>query len=398
MEEFGPHMRGVQAAMEVEDLSLIDVPDGLTAEEMAESVEQILIYAKSGAALISERQKIIREHIDLLEAQSLAVALIWSPIVLDPDFHIVEGLPWCWALREMNYDGPVPVSIRLDADPYAGLDHIRHLMGRFGERRSELDYDAIQELLADASAEERALLATRGHYPTREAVELLLSRDTFTRLGGLISKQLGYEIERVKAGNARKKIKRQDLNLKFDPAQLLYVDALRAQITAARERELVESTDPEFARKLKRHLDEEAQATKTGEKFLLAEGERWERVEPGVFTHWVFPLHRFRLAEAEPAAEPRLAIEPSPYLMDLPQFRIFAKAHLGVSQAEADELHAAEGADGFNRRLRRYIEATPTIYRDKGTGRGRELDGSQTPERMALIDQEARLERWQSAI
>lgn len=397
VEEFGPHIRGVQAALEADDLSLIDVPEGLTAEQMVESVEQILVFAKSGAALISDRQKIVREQIELIEAQSLARVLVRAQIVLDADFHIVEGLPVCWALKEMGYDGIVPVLIRLDAQPYAGLDHIQHLMGQYGEHRANLDYDRIQELIADATPEERELLARQGYYPTRETVELRLSRGTFTRLGELITKQLGYEIERARAGNPRKKIKRQDLSIKFDPAQLLYVDALREQITAARRRELPEAKDPEFAEKLQRHLDEEKQAAATGEKFLVSEGERWERVEPGVFTHWIFPRYRFRLIEEEPTAVSAATEQVSPYLMELSQFRIFAKAHFGLAVPEADALHSSEGADGFNRRLRHYIDVTPTVYRVKKKSKGPELDKPGVPKRMELSDQEERLARWNSA-
>lgn len=399
MEDFGPHIGGVQAALEADDLSLIDVPEGLTAEEMAESVEQILTYAQAGVALISDREKLIRDEVERIQTLGLRT-IVGARIVLDSEFRIIEGLILCWALQALGFTGPVGVIVRYDTDPYAGLHHIQQMMSQSQERRIDLDYDRIQELLAEATPEERKLLATMGHYPTRETVTLRLSRDTFTRLSPLITKQLGYEIERAmkkKKNKRKKKLGRDDLSIKFDPAQLLYVDALSQQISIAREQELATTDDPEFAEKSQRYLDEEQRASDTGEKFLKDLGERWTRHGGGIFTHWVFPRHRFQLVESEPEQETPQLEDPSPYLMEQSQFRIFANAHFGMRESDADELHAAEGADGFNRKLRHYIDATPTIYEDKGKSKGKGLIDEKTPKRMALSDQEERLKRWNSA-
>jgi hypothetical protein len=406
MEEFAPHIRGVQAALEIDDLSLIDVPEGLTVEAMVESVLEILLYAQAGVALISNRQKIIEDHIERIQTLGLTT-IIGQRIVLDSDFRVIEGLPWVWALSALGFTGVVAVIIRYDADPYAGLRHVRHLQDQYQKSRVNQDYDAIQALIERSAPEERELLAKAGHFPTRETVELQMSRETLRLLGNLIAKHLGYEIVKVEAAKAKKRskkpVERGDLKIRLDPAQLLYVDTLREQITAARLQEIDPDAELDTPEKLQRHLDEEATAIAAGKDFIGREGG-WKSLGDGVYEHWAFPMYRFRIVESEVAPEsaPEPTADQSPYLMEQSQFRIFAKAHFGLDESDADQLHAAESADGFNRRLRHYINATPTIYEDKydsqGKRKGKGLIDEQTPKRMALSDQEARLKLWRSAL
>lgn len=405
MEEFGPHIRGVQAALEMDDLSLIDVPEGLTLEAMVESVLEILLYAQAGVALISNRQKIIQDHIEKIQKLGLTT-IIGQRIVIDEEYRVIEGLPWVWALSALGFDSAIAVIVREDADPYAGLHHIQHLQDQYQKSRVNLDYEAVQSLIERSSPEERELLAKAGHFPTRETIELHMSRDTLRLVGSLISKQLGYEIVKVKEAKAKRRdkkpVERKDLKVRLDPAQLLYVDALREQITSARQAELDPDPELDAPVKLQRHLDEEAEAIAAGREFIAREGG-WSPLDDGLFEHWAFPMYRFRIVESEPAPESELEplAEHSPYLMELSQFRIFAKAHFGIEEPQADELHSAEGPEGFNRRLRHYIDATPTIYEEKydsqGKRKGKGLIDEQTPKRMALSDQEERLERWRSA-
>jgi hypothetical protein len=456
MEEFGPHIRGVQAALELGDLSLIDVPDGLTVDQMVQSVLEILLYAQAGVALISDRQKLVRNEVERIQERGISSVVIRAQIVLDADFRIIEGLLTCWALQAMGYDGIVPVSIRLDADPYAGMDHIRHLQDEYQKSRVNLDYDMIQRVLEVATPEERRRLAKMGHFPTRETVELHMSRENLRLLGSLIAKHLGYEIVKAEAAKAKRRnnkpVKREDLKIRFDPAQLLYVDTLREQITAAREAELDPDPELDAPEKLRRHFDEEARAIAAGKEFIGREGG-WKSLGDGLFEHWAYPMYRFRIVEPEqdsPTAkkspvganelrfsmkladftslarvryglaskeaerlyanggadglilpflkserpdliEDALSAAKPPHLMELSQFRIFAKAHFGLDSAEADELYASEAPDLFNRRLRHYIDASPTNYK------GKDLDKAKAPKRMALSDQPERLKLWRSA-
>lgn len=164
MEEFGPHMRGVQAVLELGDLSLIEVPEGLTVDQMVQSVLDILLYAQAGVALISDRQKLIRNEIERIQERGIGFVVVRAQIVLDADFRIIEGLFTCWALQAMGYEGIVPVSIRLDAHPYAGMDHIRHLQDEYQKSRVNLDYDKIQRVFEVALPEERERLAKMVHF------------------------------------------------------------------------------------------------------------------------------------------------------------------------------------------------------------------------------------------
>lgn len=398
VEEFGPHIRGVQAALEVDDLSLIDVPDGLTLEAMVESVLEILLYAQAGVALISNRQKIIEDHIEKIQKLGLRT-IIGQRIVIDEEYRVIEGLPWVWALSALGFNSVVAVVIRYDADPYAGLHHIRHLQDQYQKSRVNQDYDAIQALIERSSPVERELLAKAGHFPTRETVELQMSRETLRLLGNLIAKHLGYEIVKAEASKAKKRskkrVERGDLKIRLDPAQLLYVDTLREQITAARLQEIDPDAELDTPEKLQRHLDEEAAAIAAGKEFISREGG-WKSLGDGVYEHWAFPMYRFRIVESEPVPGSEPVADKSPHLMEQSQFRILAKAHFGLDESDADQLHALEGAEGFNRRLRHYIDATPTVYADKG--KGLELVAEKTPKRMALSDQAERLKLWRSAL
>lgn len=377
-DQFGPHIRQVQEALLKGDPSLIKVPEGLTADELVKGVHDVTIYGQAGVPAIAERQKIADLHREALRIYGLEV-LFRANIVLDEDHRIIQGLFWCWALQDMGFAGPIPVKIRKNAHPYAGLHYIQSLLKKYQSSRTDLDYEAAQNLLAEATEEEKALLSKLGHIPTREVIELRGSRATMKRLAALIAKQVGY-------GST------------LDPGQLLFVEALREKITASRMAFREEKSDPQGAKKLKQHLAEEAKAISAGGKQIKKHG-KWTHLGDGLHEHWALPNYRFRVVEEPVESKPDDAQgaannERSPYLMEASQFVDFAKAHFNLGPDDAARLYLRDDSDTFNRRLRRYISESGSFY--TGTKRKRALDGSRTPRRMALDNQQRRLESWNS--
>lgn len=371
-DDLAPTFEKLKAASEAGALlEEVELPEGISTEQMSATWDALKLYFDSGAVLRRETQRNKEAARLRIEENGLKDVLV----VLDEDYRVISGLSEVWALSEMSEHDNVPAVILKDMPQDAGWLHTHASAGSWGAKLPP-KLNTVREAFDSASPREREFFGKFGFTPVpTDKIELCGSRETMKRLGELILKQVGY-------------------GTKFDPAQLLYVEALREEITAARQRELDPLNDPGNAEKLQRHLTEEAEAEEAGRQ-ALAGKEKWIPLGDDLYGHSKLPRHVFRLIEAEPEEITRTeSIPVDPYLMEQSQFVIFAKAHFGLASDEAQALHADGGAERFNRRLRHYIDATPSNYvKLKKT---RELDKTKAPQRMELSEQTERLERWRS--
>ncbi|WP_243224576.1 hypothetical protein [Microbacterium sp. CIAB417] len=363
-EEFIPAFKSLIEALSKGDQSLVKLPEGVTGEELRQVWNEVTLWQDSGAFLLQK----VQFSKELAKAHIAAQGLDRVLLVLDEDFRVIVGLEYFWALSEMDEYEAVPVAILRNAPFDAGF---RYIVSTEDETKKTFrKNNQLQEALISASPEEREAFRSVGFFFLPEKITLTCSPATLDRLGTLIRKQLGGRT-------------------KLDPAQMLYVEALREKILDVRERMIREGkTAGGVVEKLQLHLKEEREMLDRGAKIEAKKGWRWVVDEDGLYRHPAMPRYRFKVQEPEPRLEATVetAVE-DPYLMSASQFVILARTHFGLDAEEATALHGAESAEAFNRRLKRYVKEAPQVA-PKLTGEPSEAERANQRDRLALWSRE----------
>lgn len=340
--------------------SMVEAPRGLSVDQLVAAWQLVRLFIDSGAIL---RQNIAHNVATArlqIEERGMSSVLV----VLDEQYRVIEGLPYLWALSEMQEQSTVPAAILHGTPADAGWEHTHAEALKWGQtlwRKGE-----IQGLLEDSTPTEREYFQSFGFHQIPEITVLTLSWETFDRLGPLVEKQLGS-------------------GTKLDPAQLLFVEALREAVLDARQI-IIEhgKAEQDDRAKLRAHLREEKDSANKGRKIAAANGWRWSENEDHTWQHPALPEFRFKIVESQSEAPARVD-EPSQsdaYLMPLAQFKLLARDHFGIHEAAAAQLHEAEPPANFNRRLQRYVQAVEPM--DRRGPKQSEDEKAKQAERLAL--------------
>lgn len=339
----------------------INPPEGLEAWQIKEQWDELRLFFDSGAVLRQNTEHNIEAASLHLRERGIADVLV----VLDEEHRVIAGLPYVWALATDD-SHKVPAVILHNAPQDAGWLHTHAEALKWGQTLWQKG--EIQGVLEESTPAEREFFQGFGFHQVPEITVLTLSWDTFDRLAGLITKQLGG-------------------STKHDPAQLLFVEALREAVLAVRQRIISEGKgkpgDPD---KLERHLRAEAEMTARGEQIESENEWEWHEDESGLWSHPALPKYRFKIVESEPSTqEPpqREQPQPDPRLMSLSQFQLLARDHFGLDAEEAAMVYESESADTFNGRLRAYVLAVGPIDR-RGPNGPSEDERVRQSERLAL--------------
>lgn len=362
VDSLDPYFARIKEAIEAgKTFATVEPPAGLSSQELFDAWSKLLLFIDSGAVLRQSSEHNKRTARLRIEERGLSEILV----VLDESYRVISGLPYLWALSEMDGFDSVPAVILHGAPSDAGWEHTHAEALRWGEtlwKKGE-----IQEALDSSTPAEREFFQAFGFHQVPEITVLTLSWETFDRLGPLVEKQLGG-------------------TTKLDPAQLLFVESLREAILDARQRIIAEwKGDQDDKDKLKLHLREERDMVKGGQKIAAQNGWKWLADENDLWHHPALPKYRFKIVDSQPTAEtpPDRQAQPDSHIMSLPQFRLLARDHFGVDADEASRLYESESADSFNARLRAYVQAVEPIDRRGSNGPSDEERARQT-ERLAL--------------
>lgn len=336
----------------------LELPEGVHPSILEEKWDQLRLFFDSGAVLRQNTEHNIEVASLRLNEHGIADVLV----VLDEDFRVISGLPYVWALAEDD-SHKVAAVILHGAPQDAGWLHTHAEALKWGQTLWEKG--EIQGVLESSTPAEREFFQGFGFHQVPEVTVLSLSWDTFDRLAGLITKQLG--------GNTR-----------HDPAQLLFVEALREAVLTTRERIIREGKgkpgDPE---KLERHLRTEAELTARGERIESENEWEWSEDESGLWSHPASPKYRFKIVESQPSASHDQRPQVDPFFMSLSQFQLLARDHFGITGDQAAQLYESESAESFNSRLRRYVGAVEPIER-RGPNGPSDAERVEQAERLAL--------------
>lgn len=296
-----------------------------------------------------------------------------QPLTLDAEHRIVDGqyrleLAKKWKLKTV----PVLISSGVSAD--AGTTDIFHMLS---DRIVEWDKwnfpgtDAVLKAVDGGLATEEIL----GFETTSEAGEL---RDLARGIGWfveVIPKTLSGSTVTLEtlAGLLKKSLAGK---YHYDPAQLLYIEALREQLEETR-REMVASgeTAGGVKPKLEQHLNEEARKLAEGEAIAEENGYKMEESEDGktqVFTadaELAYVVNK--VAEAEEAArvqirsardmESRFRPMADDKKLGLGQFRILASYFTDLTDEEAKDFFNSTATDQYNAFVDSVLEENRTV-------------------------------------
>lgn len=379
-ESFGPAFDSILEAQRSGDFSRIAPPEGVTEHELREAWHAVSLFADSGALAYRK----VRFSIELAKAHIEACGVDDLFLVVDEDHKVVAGLDYFWALSEMEEHQAAPVVILSNAPFNAGYRHL--LEQEEEEQRTFRKSDALQEVLRDASPEERETLLSFGFAYKPEVVTLTASTATLDLLGELITKQLGESKPARKA------------TVKYDPAQLLYIESLRVMILKVRQKLVAEGKlAGDVVEKLERHLQDEREMHARGSDMQARRNWRWEEASDGLYYHPAMPRYRFRLVDRAPQpmapvlAESRVQphdAAPMQRVITGDQFRLMAKTHFGLDATDARELYTTTPIEEFDARYWRYIDLAPEVAPD--------APGQPDAEELAARDE--RLELWNAVL
>ena len=296
-----------------------------------------------------------------------------QPLTLDAEHRIVDGqyrleLAKKWKLKTV----PVLISGGVSAD--AGTTDIFHMLS---DRIIEWDKwnfpgtDAVLKSVDGGLATEEIL----GFETTSEAGEL---RDLARGIGWfveVIPKTLSGSTVTLEtlAGLLKKSLAGK---YHYDPAQLLYIEALREQLEATR-REMVANgeTAGGVKPKLEQHLNEEARKLAEGEAIAEANNYAMEDSEDGktkVFTadaELAYVVNK--VAEAEEAArvqirsardmESRFRPMADDKKLGLGQFRILASYFTDLTDEEAKDFFNSTATEKYNAFVDSVLEENRTV-------------------------------------
>lgn len=296
-----------------------------------------------------------------------------APITLDEEFRIVDGqyryeLAKKWKLETI----PAVVSSGVSADD--GTTDLFHMLsGRIVEwdkwnfpetnevlksldggmgTEKVLGYETVSE-----RGELRDLARKLGWFVQVIPTTLSGSTVTLETLGGLLKKQLAGKYQ-------------------YDPAQLLYIEALRTQLAEVRQR-MVDRGDTAggVKEKLDRHKSEEAAQLKRGQELAEAQDIDLEISEDG--TTAVFSADKeieyviSELAELEASAKRQIKSardwsETFKEMSDgkklgLFQFRMLAVEFDGMTEEEAVNVFNSTSAEELNAIVDRILEENKTL-------------------------------------
>lgn len=344
-----PYFQQIKEATEAgRPFDSVQPPEGLTAQELFEAWNKLLLFIDSGAVLRQNTEHNIATARLQISERGLSDILV----VLDQDYRVISGLPYVWALAEMDGYDTVPAAILHDAAPDAGWEHTHAEALKWGQTLWQKG--EVQSVLESATEAEREFFQAFGFHQVPDSTVLTCSKRTFQRLGALVEKELG-------------RISDDSLKIKRDPAQLLFIEALREAVLEARRRIISEGKgkpgDPE---KLKLHLKEEAAMERRGASLVAKKNLRWQVDGDGLFSHPALPRYRFKLVDShrmvnEVSSEPTASA--GSHVMSLSQFQLLARDHFGLDAEEAAMVYESESADTFNSRLRRYVRVVEPIER-----------------------------------
>lgn len=325
---------------------------------------------------IIPREKVTRFHSNETKhvvTESVARFGIVEPLILDEEHRIVSGqyryeLALQWKLETL----PVVIVDSLNAEDgttdlfhmlagrvlewdkwnFPGTDAVlKGLDGGIGTEKV-LDFETISE-----AGELRALAKGIGWFV--EVIPKSLSGSTVTleTLAGLLKKSLAGKYQ-------------------YDPAQLLYIEALREQLESVR-REMVANgeTAGGVKPKLEQHVNEEARKLEEGEAIAEANGYEMKISEDGkkaVFTadaELAYVVNK--VAEAEEAArvqirsardmESRFKEMADGKKMGLTQFKILATMFGDMTIEEAGDFFNGKAATEFNAYVDEILEENRTL-------------------------------------
>ncbi|QIM15952.1 hypothetical protein G7067_05210 [Leucobacter insecticola] len=348
-EQLDPTLQQLKAGLERGAQSELDLPDGLSLEGLLRAWYELRLFVDSGAVL---RQN-IQHNKETARQWILNRGLSEVLVVLDEDYRVIDGLAFCWALSEMDGHETIPAVILRDAPVDAGWQVTHRHAEAWGAKLWKKG--EVQSLLESSTPREREFFRQFGFHEAPKTVLLTCSQATLDRLGPLAQKQYGG-------------------NTKFDPAQLLFIEALRERILEVRQEMIARGETGDIVKKLEKHLKDEAEAQRAGAEKEAAAAKRgkvaeWHTDAEGYWIHASLPRYRFEIVEPIIQVQAKQSPEQAedPFLMSLSQFQVFARDHFGLASEDSSSLYGSESAASFNQKLRHYVDQNPVVPR-RGPG------------------------------
>jgi len=298
----------------------------------------------------------------------------WTqPLTLDAEHRIVDGqyrleLATKWGVKT------VPVVITGGLSVAAGTTDIFHMLANRIIEWDKWNYPATDAVLKSVD----------GGLGT----ETILDFETTSEVGPLrdLAREIGWFIEVIPKSLSGSTVTLETLagllkkslagKYHYDPAQLLYIEALREQLEATR-REMVANgeTAGGVKPKLEQHIGEEARKLAEGEAIAKAEGYEMVDSEDGktkVFTadpEIAYVVTKVAIAEEAAKVQVRSAQDMQHRFremadgkkMGLTQFRILASYFSDMTPEEASDFFNGTAAEKFNAFVDSVLEENRTI-------------------------------------
>lgn len=366
VQKLDPWFQQLKEVTESDSGLIVQPPEGLSLDQLLAAWYVVRLFIDSGAVLRQNTEHNIEAARLQISERGLSSVLV----VLDEQYRAISGLPYLWALSRDDRQQTVPAAILHGAPEDAGWLHTHAEALKWGQ--TLWDKGEVQGVLESSTPAEREFFQGFGFHQVPEITVLTLSWETFARLEDLITKQIGGKTN-------------------HDPAQLLFVEALREAVLSTRQRIIREGKGkPKDLEKLERHLRREGEMMEQGEKITSSEAWEWSEDESGIWSHPSMPKYRFKIVDPKPsAAEPtqrEQRAQPDPRLMSRSQFQLLARDHFGIDADQASQLYDSESADSFNSKLRSYVPVLAPMSRRGPNG----------PSEEERIEQAARLALWNS--
>ena len=298
----------------------------------------------------------------------------WTqPLTLDAEHRIVDGqyrleLAIKWGLKT------VPVVVTDGLSAAAGTTDIFHMLGNRIIEWDKWNYPATDAVLKSVD----------GGLGTEE----ILGFETTSEAGPLrdLAREVGWFIEVIPKTLSGSTVTLETLagllkkslagKYHYDPAQLLYIEALREQLEATR-REMVEAgeTAGGVKPKLEQHIGEEERKLAEGEAIAAENGYEMETSEDGktkVFSadpEIAYVVNKVALAEEAAKVQVTSAQDMKHRFremadgkkMGLTQFRILASYFSDMTPEEASDFFNGTAAEKFNAFVDSVLEENRTI-------------------------------------
>lgn len=292
-----------------------------------------------------------------------------QPLTLDAEYRIVDG-QYRYELAKKWKLATVPVVISNGVSAKDGTTDLFHLLANRIIEWDKWNYPETDSILrgldggmktdnrlgvpaVDESGPLRELARIVGWFVEVIPTTLTASSATMDTLTDLIVKDLGSKYH-------------------YDPAQLLYIEALRKEIVDARIEMVTEGhPDEDLARKLRKHLDDEETATAAGKAIAEAVGLELRTDEQSGESHFsIEPEVRYLIQKKRDAVEAKREAQAGSertQLSRVPRFSfvVLASQYSSYSREEAEAFYDSVDDQTLAAEMSRIVDRIGTQASDR---------------------------------